>query len=219
MSERTVEAAIQEVMQNIGAVAKGGRNASQGFNFRGIDQIMNALSPVMAKAGLMIIPEVLRHSISVVTSSAGKSQYHHKMRIAYQLRAVGAEGCVNAVICCEAMDTQDKGANKALAIGLKYLCNQVYMIAFEAVEDPDGHSPSPEIQPDTPVPGVRAKISDSTRERLLNGMQVAGLSKRDLADYSQTNFKKPLVSITEDEALKLVDFMAGLAFVQREEQS
>jgi hypothetical protein len=41
--------ALNEVMKEVGAVAKKDRNNAQGFNFRGIDAVVNAVSPATSK--------------------------------------------------------------------------------------------------------------------------------------------------------------------------
>ena len=53
---------IGKAMGEIGAVGKDSVNQSQGFKYRGIDAVYNALSPVMAKYGLFIVPEILEQT-------------------------------------------------------------------------------------------------------------------------------------------------------------
>ncbi len=48
--------AVTAVMGDVGAVKKDGRNQQQNFNFRGIDAVVNALSPAMRKHGLTVYP-------------------------------------------------------------------------------------------------------------------------------------------------------------------
>jgi len=47
---------------------------------------------------------------------------------------------VSAVIIGEGMDSGDKASNKALAVGLKYACFQMFMIPTEDMIDPDSES-------------------------------------------------------------------------------
>lgn len=44
--------AINAVMRDLGAVTKDKRNQQQGFNYRGVDDVMNALNPQMVKHNL-----------------------------------------------------------------------------------------------------------------------------------------------------------------------
>ena len=55
----TIFQAISAAMGDIEPIAKGRRNDKQGFNFRGIDDIMSELQPVLCKHGLFVVPEAL----------------------------------------------------------------------------------------------------------------------------------------------------------------
>jgi hypothetical protein len=50
---------IGQAIGKIGAIGKEKRNAQQGFMYRGIDQVYNALNPVMAELGIFFCPEVI----------------------------------------------------------------------------------------------------------------------------------------------------------------
>ena len=51
--------AITAAMADVEPIAKGRRNQQQGFNFRGIDEIMNELQPVLKNHGLFVVPKVV----------------------------------------------------------------------------------------------------------------------------------------------------------------
>ncbi len=50
--------ALSEIMKAVGAIAKKDKNTSQGFNFRGIDSVVNAVSPALQKFGVVVVPSV-----------------------------------------------------------------------------------------------------------------------------------------------------------------
>ena len=50
---------ISAVMNEIGVIGKDSKNQSQGFMYRGIDAVMNAINPALIKYKLFIVPEVL----------------------------------------------------------------------------------------------------------------------------------------------------------------
>lgn len=59
MSEKlSVFQAISAVASDVGAVGKDGINQAQKFKFRGIDAVVNAVSPAMRRHGLVIFPVV-----------------------------------------------------------------------------------------------------------------------------------------------------------------
>ena len=51
--------AIIGVMSDIGVIGKEKRNTQQGFKYRGVDDVMNALQPVMVQHGLFVVPEII----------------------------------------------------------------------------------------------------------------------------------------------------------------
>lgn len=144
---------IGKAMGEIGAVGKDSVNQSQGFKYRGIDAVYNALSPVMAKYGLFIVPEILeqtREERSSVKSQWDKDQkkYVEKtttllwsiLKIRFTMYAPDGSN-VSAVVIGEGMDTGDKATNKAMSIALKYAAFQIFMIPTEETTiDPDAET-------------------------------------------------------------------------------
>ena len=62
MAEEKIYSAICAVMEDIGAVGKNDINKTQGFKYRGIDAVMNALSPAMVKHKVFCVPELLEQT-------------------------------------------------------------------------------------------------------------------------------------------------------------
>ncbi len=132
---------IATVMQKINAIAKGRKNQQQGFSYRGIDDVMNELHPIMAGCGLFVVPTVLNETRTEGKSSRGGSLYYTRLTIKFTFYASDGSN-VEAVVIGEAMDSGDKASNKALSIGLKYAMLQVFCIPTEDEKDPDAQSPS-----------------------------------------------------------------------------
>ena len=59
MEQPKIYSAISKAMGEIGAIGKNSKNSQQGFMYRGIDAIYNALQPVMVRYGIFAVPEVL----------------------------------------------------------------------------------------------------------------------------------------------------------------
>ena len=51
---------LPKAAEKIGSITKDKRNTQQGYNFRGIDDVLNAIHPVFAELGITPVPEVLR---------------------------------------------------------------------------------------------------------------------------------------------------------------
>ena len=159
---------IGQAMREIGAVGKDKKNPQQGFMYRGIDAVYNALSPVMAKLGLFLVPEILeqnreeRTTVKKVWDNDTKSRVDKASTLIWSILKIrftmyAPDGSnVSAVVIGEGMDTGDKATNKAMSIALKYAAFQMFMIPTEETTiDPD--SESHEVEPKKPAEETAAK--------------------------------------------------------------
>lgn len=136
-----IYSAICGVMEDIGAVGKGDYNKTQGFKYRGIDAVMNALSPAMIKHKVFCAPEVLEQSREERTTEKGKTLIYSVCRMRYRFYATDGS-FVETVVVGEGMDSGDKATNKAMAVAFKYACFQTFCIPTEnLMDDPDAETP------------------------------------------------------------------------------
>ena len=147
MAESKIYAAMCAAMADIGAVTKSKINQQQHFNYRGIDDVMNALYPVLSKHGLFLVPEVLEHRREERASKNGGNLIYSLMKIKYTMFACDGSS-VSAVVIGEGMDSADKSSNKAMAVAMKYALFLMFCIPTEemANDDPDRTTP-PESVP------------------------------------------------------------------------
>lgn len=139
---------IAAIMQEIPVVGKEKKNQQQGFQYRGIDDVMNALQPVLAKYRVFVVPEVLEQKREERLTGRGGTLLYAVLRIRYTFFAEDGSS-ISAVVIGEGMDSGDKASNKAMAIGLKYAFFQVFCIPTEELRDPDGETPE-ESRPGLP---------------------------------------------------------------------
>lgn len=130
------------ITTEIGSIGKNKKNAQQGYSFRGIDDLMNALHPLFAKYGVIVVPEVLESIREERFTAKGGSLISAILKVKYHFTGLdGSEIC--ATVIGEGMDTADKASNKALAVAYKYACFQIFCIPTEEVAavDPDNFTP------------------------------------------------------------------------------
>ena len=127
---------ISDVMAEIGFIGKDTKNQSQGFMYRGIDAVMNALNPALIKHKLFIVPEVLEQTREERTNSRGNALIYSICKVKYTFYAEDGSS-VSAIVIGEGMDSGDKATNKAMSIAFKYACFQVFCIPTEEMVDPD----------------------------------------------------------------------------------
>lgn len=124
-------------------IAKGRTNSAQGFKFRGIDDVYNALAPILAAARLCILPRVLTREHREVTTAKGSVMAYVTVAVEFDLVSA-VDGSRHTVSTFgEAMDTADKATNKAMSAAYKYMAMQAFCIPTEGDNDADATSPEP----------------------------------------------------------------------------
>lgn len=131
---------MANILKETKAITKTERNAQQGFMFRGIDNVMNELHELFAKNEVFILQEVQGFTTeNRVTKSGGTNTF---TRATVKFRYITTDGSfVETVNVGEAMDSGDKGMNKAMSIALKYSLLQMFLIPTEDQKDPDYDTP------------------------------------------------------------------------------
>lgn len=141
--------AIPAIMDEIGHIGKEKRNQQQGFMFRGIDQVMNTMKPLLAKHGVFVVPEVMDRQREERTTKSGSNLIYSILTVRYHFCASDGSEVV-ATTVGEGMDSADKASNKAMAIAFKYACFQVFCIPTEEIakDDPDNYSLEESVRAD-----------------------------------------------------------------------
>ena len=127
---------IGKAIGKIGAIGKDKKNAQQGFMYRGIDQVYNALNPVMAELGIFFCPEVLDQKREERTTKNGSILTYTILTMRYTAYAPDGSS-VSMTVVGEGMDSGDKGSNKAMSVAMKYAMFQLFCIPTEEMKDPD----------------------------------------------------------------------------------
>lgn len=188
---------ISSVMNDVGAIGKNTKNTQQGFMFRGIDAVMNALQPALIKNHIFVVPEVLEQTREERQSAKGGNLIYSIIKTKYTFYAEDGSN-VSAVVIGEGMDTGDKATNKALSIAFKYACFQVFCIPTEEMKDPDSecHEVAPRTLKQQKVDEVAQKtISDTKVKALLKKCEEDGVNpevvceKCNVKDLSELNEK------------------------------
>lgn len=161
---------IGKAMSEIGAIGKDSKNTQQGFMYRGIDAVYNALNPVMSKYGLFICPEVLGMNREERTNKNGTVIIYTVLTVKYTIFAPDGSN-ITLTVMGEGMDTGDKGVNKAMSIAMKYAMFQLFFIPTEELKDPDSESfsditPKPRQTPVTSgIVTTSRKLPEKTPEK------------------------------------------------------
>jgi len=129
-----VHEAMAAVMEDVRAVHKDEKHG-QGWSFRGVDAVVNAVAPALRRHGVVVSPTVLSHEVSVVPSPSGKAQRCVALTVRYTF--TGPEGdTLESVVFAEQMDGGDKAGAKAMSVALRTCLLQTLMLPTDDV-DPD----------------------------------------------------------------------------------
>lgn len=194
-TNENVHKKVLQVMQELSAVgiSKDRKNQMQGYNFRGIDEVLNALAPILSKVGLVIYPQLKSvHHVERETSKGGVMFICNAL-VDYHLTSAddGSEMIVSTA--GEAQDSADKSTNKAMSAAYKYMAIQTFCIPTEGDNDADATTPDPikyapkvrQVQPHKETGG--AGVMRTREENLKNDVTVLGGSKT--MDELQNLFK------------------------------
>jgi len=141
-----IYAAISACMSEIGAIGKDKKNQQQNFMYRGVEQVMNALQPVMVKNHVFVVPQVLEETREERQSKSGGNLLYSILKVKYTFFADDGSS-IDSIVVGEGMDSADKSSNKAMAAAFKYACFQTFCIPTkETHPDPDADTP-PQSQP------------------------------------------------------------------------
>ena len=140
MEEKMIYQKIANILKETKAITKSEKNQQQGFRFRGIDNVMNELHELFAKNDVFILQEVQEWTTNDRPTKSGGVNTFTRAKIKFRYMTVDGSS-VETVNVGEAMDSGDKGFNKAMSIALKYSLLQMFLIPTEEPKDSDLTTP------------------------------------------------------------------------------
>jgi hypothetical protein len=142
---------IQKVMEEIEPISKDRKNDLQNYKFRGIDDVYNALNPILSRYGVFFCPVVLSEKREERTSTKGGLLLYTILNVEFTVYASDGTN-VRLVTIGEAMDSGDKGSNKAMSAAYKYAMMQLFCIPTEDEKDTETqtHEVAPKASQTTP---------------------------------------------------------------------
>jgi hypothetical protein len=203
-----IYSAIPAIMSDIPAIYKDRKNDAQHYNFRGIDDVYNAVNPLLSKHGVFMRADVQDIKREERPSKSGGIMAFVQVRVRYSF--VAKDGSfVSTDSLGEGMDSGDKATPKAMSIAQKYAILQMFCIPTADPKDPEIDNPDPAkpingkppVEPSRPTSppvnqlatissGIKAIINlgiSQTEETILGGVraEIKRLFKRDFAEPAE----------------------------------
>jgi hypothetical protein len=155
-------AAVQTDLARNG-IGKESENKFDGYRFRGIDAVYNALAPLLAKHGLCILPRMVSRTCEERQSQKGGALFYVTVEAEFDLVSAD-DGTMHTVRTFgEAMDRGDKATNKAMSAAYKYAAFQTFAIPTEGDNDADATSHEVMAKPG-PVSAANEIANDWARQ-------------------------------------------------------
>jgi len=138
-TRKTVQEAWAAVMTDVQGLGKNQAVTSgpARFNFRGVDDVMNAVGPVLRTHGVSVIPVQVHSSSENVTTRSGAHMRNVTVFVQYAIN--GPDGStMPGAAAGEAADTGDKATPKAMSVAFRTFLLQALCLPTNE-PDPDQH--------------------------------------------------------------------------------
>lgn len=132
--------AVQAELSTTGISKNRLNSQGSGYMFRGIDDVYQALSPLLAKHALCIIPRMIARTCEERASKAGGALFYVTVEAEFDFVSAEDGSKTVARTFGEAMDSGDKATNKAMSAAYKYAAFQTFAIPTEGNPDADAET-------------------------------------------------------------------------------
>lgn len=183
---------VQKDIVEAGGIAKGQKNTQQHYSYRGIDDIYNSLSPIMAEHGLTCVPRIATHEKTEYTSGRGTKLFNVCVTVEYVFASAIDGSTWSTIVAGEGMDSGDKATSKAMSAAHKYCMIQVFHIP---VADNDTEKDSHEV------------AAEPQRKGNLNVRNVSKEFREERGEYQAQaeQLQPPQQGMTLDDASRLLN--------------
>ncbi len=206
MSEKpTVVEALAAVMGEVRSVSKD-RRVTEGparFNFRGVDDVMEAVGPNLRKHGVIFAPSRIV-SVEHERYTTAKGSLMDGVTVIVEYTITGPAGdTMPAAAAGQAADSGDKAVSKAMSVAYRTVLLQALCI------------PPGDVDPDQTT-HERAESAPDPRAALFSDVKAAGrangLTDAETADdFAAWSEGTGIRDATADQLTRYVDYLRGLA--------
>lgn len=125
---------VADALRERGVKKENSVSGGGNYKYRGIDDVYQALSPLLVKAQLYIAPVRIEKEPE---SLVGTKMRLIRLHITYRVTCVSDGSFVEVVTIGDGLDTGDKASGKAMSYAYKSLMFQLFCIPVEGQPDTD----------------------------------------------------------------------------------
>lgn len=179
-----VQQAWAAVMADVQGLGKHG-SVTAGparFNFRGVDDVMNAVGPVLRTHGVSVVPTAVEHHPEDVTTSKGSKMRNVTVLVSYAIHGPAGDSMTGAA-AGEAADSGDKATPKAMSVAFRTFLLQSLCLPTDE-PDPDQHqyeraeapAPPQETPAQTALRGIANAQDGATLDQIVAWAQAQAVT-------------------------------------------
>lgn len=200
---KSVYEAFQAVMDGIRAIEKNDRNSQQGFQFRGIDAVMQAVGPVLREHNVVIVPNLEELSSESYQTRSGASMRNVTVKVRYRVYGPGGD-YFDGTTAGEAADAGDKAVTKAQSVAYRTFLLQALTVPTGDV-DPDAVSHERAAgRPKSPADAARDDLLALCRRHKLSPQKIGARFhdeyQQDLNTATDADLIRGFAQVLADEA-------------------
>lgn len=159
---RTIHERMLAILDELPAIGKDQRNTQQKFMYRGHDDVMAALNPLLGKHGVYLVPRVVSRKTAERTTRSNTILYEVDLHVEFTFYGAAGDKIV-ASTWGEGTDSGDKSTNKAMTMAFKNVLAIAFAISTHELSDADATSPEETVARGQAAGGRRSR-SNAPRE-------------------------------------------------------
>lgn len=205
MTDLTVHQAISRVMEDVRAVRKSERNSQQGFMFRGVDNVVNAVGPALRTHGVIVVPNADTCHIEGFQTAKGAQMYRAVVKVTYTFYGPAGDS-LTATVMGEGSDSLDKATSKAMSVAYRTCLLQTLALPTDE-PDPDSFNPPAMLKGE---PTTKTKLTQA-KAKVWQAAQAHGWDKAALEEAYLNGMGAPIgqASVADLEAYLKTIVLAG----------
>lgn len=151
VNERSVKESMTAILAffSTEGIPKDRANTTQNYKFRGIDDVLEALSAQLAAERLLIAMKTLDRQVIQYENKSGTASFNVAVRVEYTFTHADTDSAIDCFVCDfygEGMDSGDKATNKAYSSAYKNMALLTFCIPTEGAST-DSENDSHDIKP------------------------------------------------------------------------
>ena len=195
----------------LAGIPKNRTNLDGGYQYRSIEDVLAALSPLLAKHKLCVLPRALERSVVDRSGLQNTLLVNVQLKVAYDLVSSDDASIHTVIAYGEALDDGDKATAKATSAAYKSAMLQTFCIPVSGTEEPEQashklgaqHEPAPPQGWDPWVKDVSAIVEACLTNEALERVQNSNRGLLVALSRERADLYANLGGTFEEQRLKL----------------